>query len=149
MFFLTLCMCTVRNMRCVYWADVTIWRIRTNFWKLDPCWPTELRRDHRGHESSLFRNVEESLWAAMEYLQNASKWIQGQFYKHWTANYLRLLNDAILARLNSSSVRITITKWRYDVCLRIDVTFERIARLDTVDVKYIRFSNIASANAIR
>ena len=31
----------------------------------------------------------------------------------------------------------------------IDVMFERLARLDTVDAKYTRFSNIASENAIR
>ena len=30
-----------------------------------------------------------------------------------------------------------------------DVMFERLARLDTVDAKYTRFSNIASENVIR
>ncbi|KYN28038.1 hypothetical protein ALC57_02549 [Trachymyrmex cornetzi] len=64
------------------------------------------------------------------------------------------MNDATLVRLDSSSVRITITEttlrrmFAFDVC--IDVTFERLVRLvDTVDVKYTRFSNIASEDAIR
>jgi len=64
------------------------------------------------------------------------------------------LNNATLVRLDSSSVRITMTEtmlrhmFEFDGC--IDVMFERLARLvDTVDAKYTRFSNIASENVIR
>ena len=64
------------------------------------------------------------------------------------------LNDATLVHLDSSSVRITMTKttlrrmFEFDGC--IYVTFERLARLvDMIDAKYTRFSNIASENAIR
>jgi len=65
-----------------------------------------------------------------------------------------MMNDATLVRLDSSSVRITMTEttlrrmFEFGGC--IDVMFERLARLvDTVDAKYTRFSNIASENAIR
>jgi len=37
--------------------------------------------------------------------------------------------------------------FEFDGC--IDVTFERLARFDTVDAKYTRFFNIASENAMR
>ena len=61
------------------------------------------------------------------------------------------LNDAIFIHLDFSSVHITMTERCYAICVEfdIDVTFERLARLvDIIDVKYTRFSNIASENAI-
>ncbi|KYN14539.1 hypothetical protein ALC57_13236 [Trachymyrmex cornetzi] len=61
------------------------------------------------------------------------------------------LNDVMFLRLDSSSVRMTMMlrqMFAFDGC--IDVTFERLVRLvDTVDVKFTRFSNIASEDAIR
>ncbi|EGI64142.1 hypothetical protein G5I_07450 [Acromyrmex echinatior] len=65
-----------------------------------------------------------------------------------------MLNDATLIRLDSSSVRITMTEMTlrrmFDFNGCIDVTFERLARLvDTIDTNYTRFSNIASENIIR
>jgi len=57
-----------------------------------------------------------------------------------------MLNDATLIRLDSSSVCMMIETtlrrmFEFDRC--IDVTSERLARLvDTVNVKYMRFSNI-------
>ncbi|KYN15550.1 hypothetical protein ALC57_12226 [Trachymyrmex cornetzi] len=59
------------------------------------------------------------------------------------------LNDATLVRLDSSFRQLmSIPLYFYHGC--IDVTFERLVRLvNTVDVKYTRFSNIASEDAIR
>ena len=64
-----------------------------------------------------------------------------------------MLNDATLVRLDSSSVRITMSETTlcriiaFNGC--IDVTFEWLDRLvDTVDVKYTQFSNIVSEDTI-
>jgi len=48
---------------------------------------TELRgKLSRTRTVAVSRNMEGSLRAIMEYLQDAAKRIQGQFYKRWTAN---------------------------------------------------------------
>jgi len=57
-----------------------------------------------------------------------------------------------MLRLDSSSVRNTMTEMTlrrmFDGC--IDVTFEWLAQLvDTIDVKYMQFSNIASEDIIQ
>ncbi|KYM76888.1 hypothetical protein ALC53_12777 [Atta colombica] len=113
-------------------------------------------RNHRGHELSLsletWKGLYEQQWNIYKMLRNEYK-----------DNFISIepltvsvctLNDATLVRLDSSSVRITMTEttlrhmFEFDGC--IDVTFERLARLvDTVNAKYTRFSNIASENAIR
>jgi len=65
---------------------------------------------------------------------------------------LSLQNDATLVCIDSSSVRKTLTEAILRHMLEfdgyIDITFERLVRLDTVNVKYMRFSNIASEDAI-
>jgi len=62
-----------------------------------------------------------------------------------------MLNDAMLVRLDSSSTTETTLRYIWYVCVWcIDVTFEWLDRLiDTVDVKYTRFSNITSEDTIR
>ncbi|KYN16367.1 hypothetical protein ALC57_11376 [Trachymyrmex cornetzi] len=112
--------------------------------------------DHRGHELSLsletWKGLCEQRWNIYKMLRNEYK-----------DNFISVgpltvrvctMNDATLVRLDSSSVRMTMTEttlrrmFEFDGC--IDVTFERLARLvDTVDIKYTRFSNITSENAIR
>jgi len=112
--------------------------------------------DHRGHELLLsletWKSLYEQQWNIYKMLRNEYK-----------DNFISIgpltvsvctLNEATLVRLDSSSVRITMTEttlrrmFEFDGC--IDVTFEPLARLiDTVDAKYTRFSNIASENAIR
>ena len=96
------------------------------------------------------RNLEESLRAAMEYLQELRNEYKDNFISVGPLIVsVCTLNDATLVRLDSSSVHITMTEttlrrmFDFDGC--IDVTFERLARLvDTVDAKYTRFSNITS-----
>ena len=106
------------------------------------------------------RNVEELLWATMEYLQDASKRIQGQFYKCCPTVRVCTLNNVTLVHLDSSSIRMTTETmlrrmFEFDRC--IDVTFKWLIWLivdtvylifDIVDVKYTWFSNIASEDAI-
>jgi len=137
-----------------------ILRLRTtSIWKLESTlvhrvmWRSSWH-DHRGHELSLetWKGLYEQQWNIYKMLWNEYK-----------DNFISIgplivnvctLNDATLVRLDSSSVRITMTEttlrrmFEFDGC--IDVTFERLARLvGTVDAKYTRFSNIASENAIR
>jgi len=111
--------------------------------------------DHRKHELSLsletWKGLYEQQWNIYKMLRNEYK-----------DNFISIgplianvctLNNAMLVRLDSLSVRITMMEtmlrriFEFDGC--IHVTFERLARLvDTVDAKYTRFSNIASENAI-
>jgi len=63
-----------------------------------------------------------------------------------------MLNNAMLVRLDSSSIRMMMTEttlrrmFEFDEC--INVTFERLVQLvDTIE--YTRFFNIASKNVIR
>jgi len=112
--------------------------------------------DHRGHELSLsletWKGLYEQQWNIYKMLRNEYK---DNFRSIGPLTVsVCTLDDATLIRLDSSSVRITMTEttlrrmFEFDGC--IDVTFERLARLvDTVDAKYTRFSNIASENAIR
>ncbi|KYN27502.1 hypothetical protein ALC57_03111 [Trachymyrmex cornetzi] len=112
--------------------------------------------DNRGHE----------LWLSLETWKGLyeQRWnIYKMLCNEYKDNFISVgpltvrvctMNDATLVRLDSSSVRITMTEttlrrmFAFDGC--IDVTFERLVRLvDTVDVKYTRFSNIASEDAIR
>ncbi|XP_018357063.1 PREDICTED: uncharacterized protein LOC108757158 [Trachymyrmex septentrionalis] len=111
--------------------------------------------DHRGHELSLSLETWKSLY---DQRWNIYKMLRNEYKDNFISVgplIVRVctLNDATLVRLDSSSVRITMTEttlrrmFDFDGC--IDVTFERLARLvDTVDVKYTRFSN-TSENAIR
>ena len=111
--------------------------------------------DHRGHELSLSLETWKSLY---DQRWNIYKMLRNEYKDNFISVgplIVRVctLNDATLVRLDSSSVRITMTEttlrrmFDFDGC--IDVTFERLARLvDTVDVKYTRFSNM-SENAIR
>ena len=112
--------------------------------------------DHRGHELLLsletWKSFYEQRWNVYKMLRNEYK---DNFISVGPLTVsVCMLNDATLVRLNSSSVRMMMTEttlrrmFEFDEC--IDVTFERLTRLvDTVDVKYTRFSNIASKNAIR
>ncbi|KYN30738.1 hypothetical protein ALC56_14982 [Trachymyrmex septentrionalis] len=111
--------------------------------------------DHRGHELSLSLETWKSLY---DQRWNIYKMLRNEYKDNFISVgplIVRVctLNDATLVRLDSSSVRITMTEttlrrmFDFDGC--IDVTFERLARLvDTIDVKYTRFSN-TSENAIR
>ncbi|XP_011631519.1 uncharacterized protein LOC105423469 [Pogonomyrmex barbatus] len=59
------------------------------------------------------------------------------------------MNDVTLVRLESLNVRITMIKstlrHMFDLDECIDVTFDRLVGfVDTIDTKYMRFSNIAS-----
>ncbi|KYN12119.1 hypothetical protein ALC57_15712 [Trachymyrmex cornetzi] len=112
--------------------------------------------DNRGHELSLsletWKGLYEQRWNIYKMLRNE----HNDIFISVEALTVRVctMNDATLMRLDSSSVRITMTEttlrrmFAFDGC--IDVTFERLVRLvDTVDVKYTRFSNIASEDAIR
>ena len=111
--------------------------------------------DHRGHELPLSLETWKSLY---DQRWNIYKMLRNEYKDNFISVgplIVRVctLNDATLVRLDSSSVRITMTEttlrrmFDFDGC--IDVTFERLARLvDTVDVKYTRFSN-TSENAIR
>jgi len=87
--------------------------------------------------------MKKSLRAAMEYLQDTSKRIQRQFYKRWTAN-CQSLHEQCYARMSRFFIRMhndDVTM--FDEC--INIMFERLTRLvNMVDVKYARFSNIAS-----
>ncbi|KYQ47693.1 hypothetical protein ALC60_13279 [Trachymyrmex zeteki] len=112
--------------------------------------------DHRGHELSLsletWKGFYEQQW-------NINKMLRNEYKDNFiSVGPLTIsvctLSDVTLVRLDSSSVRITMTEttlhrmFEFDGC--IDVTFERLARLiDTVDIKYTRFSDISSENAIR
>jgi len=106
--------------------------------------------DYRGIVA-ISRNVEELLWAAMEYLQEASKWIQRQFYKRWTANYQNLHSEqhsyvSILRPIlhyDRNDATPYVCVWRMYWCIRLD------RFVDMIDVKYMRFSNIASEDTIR
>jgi len=67
---------------------LTLWIRITNFWNWNerPSYVEIALGDHHGHGIIVVsRNMEGSLWAVMEYLQNASKQIQRQFHKRWTA----------------------------------------------------------------
>ena len=50
----------------------------------------EIAQENRGHELSLsletWKRWKDPLRAAMEYLQDATKRIQGQFYKRWSTD---------------------------------------------------------------
>ena len=112
--------------------------------------------DHRGHELPLSLETWKSLY---EQRWNIYKMLRNEYKDNFISVgplIVRVctLNNATLVRLDSSPVRITMTEttlrrmFDFDGC--IDVTFERLARLvDTVDVKYTRFSNIMSENTIR
>jgi len=146
--------------RAVYWTDVMIWRLRiTSIWKLES---TLVHRvtveialgDHRGHELSLsletWKGLYEQQWNIYKMLRNEYK-----------DNFISIgplivsvctLNDARTSRFfirthydDRNDTTTYVWVWR------ITVMFERLARLiDTVDVvKYTRFFNIASENAIR
>ncbi|KYN11771.1 hypothetical protein ALC57_16069 [Trachymyrmex cornetzi] len=111
--------------------------------------------DNRGHELSLsletWKDLYEQRWNIYKMLRNEYK-----------DNFIGVgpltvrvctMNDATLVHLDSSSIHMTMTEttlrrmFAFDGC--IDVTFERLVRLvDTVNVKYTRFSNIASEDAI-
>ncbi|KYN08241.1 hypothetical protein ALC62_00775 [Cyphomyrmex costatus] len=110
--------------------------------------------DHRGRELSLsletWKGLYEQRWNIYKLLRNE--------YKDNFINVgpltIRICthNDVTLVRLESSTVHMTMIestlRRMFDLDGCIDVTFERLARLvDTVDVKYTRFSNVA--NAIR
>ncbi|KYN26648.1 hypothetical protein ALC57_03978 [Trachymyrmex cornetzi] len=113
-------------------------------------------RVHRGHELSLSLETWKGLY---EQRWNIYKMLRSEHKDNFISVGLLTvrvctLNDATLVRLDSSSIRITMTEttlrrmFAFDEC--IDVTFERLVRLvDMVDVKYTRFSNIASEDAIR
>ena len=110
--------------------------------------------DHRGHELSLSLETWKSLY---EQRGNIYKMFRNEYKDNFISVgpltvSVCMLNDATLVRLDSSSVRITMTETlrrMFDFNGCIDVTFERLARLvDTVDTKYTRFSNIASENII-
>ncbi|KYN40026.1 hypothetical protein ALC56_05577 [Trachymyrmex septentrionalis] len=112
--------------------------------------------DHCGHELSLSLEIWKSLY---EHRWNIYKILRNEYKDNFTSIgpltvRICTLNNATLVCLDSSFVRIMMTEttlrhmFDFDGC--IDVTFERLARLvDTVDVKYMRFSNIASEDAIR
>jgi len=147
-------MCTVRNMRCVYWTDVTIWRIRTiNFWKLGSMlthritwrssWEIIVDTNRRSFET--WKSLYEQRWNIYKMLRNEYK-----------DNFISIgplticvctLNDAILARLDSSSVRITMT----EMMLRCTFTYRRNVRAisPTRWCQVYSILIIASANAIR
>ena len=91
------------------------------------------------------RNVEGSLWTAMKYLQNASKRIQRQFHNGWIANG-QSLNDAMLDATYRFFVR-THDDDRNDATPYV-WSFKLLPD-SSIDVKYTRFSNIASENVIR
>jgi len=113
--------------------------------------------DHRGHELSLsletLKNLYEQRWNIYKMLRNEYK---DNFVSFGSLTVrVCMLNDTTLVRLDSSSIRITMIEttlrrmFDFDFGC-IDVTFKWLAQLvDTVDVKYTRFSNITSENAIR
>ncbi|EGI60240.1 hypothetical protein G5I_11564 [Acromyrmex echinatior] len=74
----------------------------------------------------------------------------------WQQKYEFLVIDK--DKSSASDVRATVRITMTETTLRrmfdfngcIDVTFERLARfVDTIDIKYTRFSNITSENIIR
>ncbi|KYN28327.1 hypothetical protein ALC57_02252 [Trachymyrmex cornetzi] len=112
--------------------------------------------DHHGHGLSLsletWKGLCEQRWNIYKMLRN--KYKDNFISVGQLTVSVCTMNDATLVRLDSSSVRTTMTEttlrrmFEFDGC--IDVTFERLVQLiDTVDIKYTRFSNITSENAIR
>jgi len=129
----------------------------TSIWKLESA-STELCGDRPGRLSRTQTvAVSQNGKSFYEQRWNIYKMLRNE-YKDNFINVAPLtvrvctLNNVTLVRLDSSSIRMTTETtlrrmFEFDRC--IDVTFELLIWLvDTIDVKYTWFSNIASKDAI-
>ena len=122
-------------------------------------WSTELREDRPGRSLRTRTVAVSETWNLYKQWWNIYKMLWNEYKDNFISVgplIVRVctLNNATLVRLDSSSVCITMIETTlhrmFDFNGCIDVTFEQLAQLvDTINVKYMRSSNIMSENAIR